>query len=203
MDGTRSLYVIKPICDNRLWAYLPPKHVEKIRNAVNTTDIKEVLKEAGFSREVDLFSELLNQAILLSATEEFSTQQLTVFITILNELWELCAACPFASIQDAVKTASQLLLQHSVQHPPQMVEIFSIRQARQCMKFILSTLFRYWKLYKYNLTPAFNLLPRFIYDDEAKTPKSTPKSPAPSGKSILHKLLRSAAGEDFTTADNL
>ncbi|KAF8563327.1 hypothetical protein P879_11657 [Paragonimus westermani] len=175
------------ICTQRLWTKLTPNQLDCLISAKSTENITSVLIEAGFSKEPDLFAELVNQALVFASSEEFSRQQLTVFVAILYELWEYCS--------EAMRLAHKLLLCHSVQRPPHLIEIFSIRLAQSSMQFIVGRFFRYWKLYKHALAPTVNLIPKFTYGDMER--KVDPVESPPSGKRVLRGILRSAVQDQF------
>ncbi|KAF5398440.1 hypothetical protein PHET_08465 [Paragonimus heterotremus] len=183
------------ICTQRLWTKLTPGQLDCLLSAKCTENITSILIEAEFSKEPDLFAELVNQALVFASSEGFSRQQLTVFVAVLYELWEYCSVCPFATIVEAMRLAHKLLLCHSVQRPPNLIEIFSIRLAQSSMQFIVNRFFRYWKLYKHALAPTVNLIPKFTYGDKERKVDSV-ESP-PSGKLILRTILKSAVQDQF------
>ncbi|VDP92339.1 unnamed protein product [Echinostoma caproni] len=165
--STNKIDRSQSICERSLWTRLTPGQNEALRCARGTHELDTILTEAGFTRATSLFVELVNHALWFAKDNALAPAQLTVLISILYELWDLCASSPFVPIQRGLAEANKLLLCHSVQRPPHSVEIFSIDLAKKCMRFIVERFFRYWKMYRYALSPGATLIPQFEYDDVA------------------------------------
>ncbi|KAF7257786.1 hypothetical protein EG68_09241 [Paragonimus skrjabini miyazakii] len=180
------------ICTHRLWTKITSGQLDCLLSAKCTENITSILIEAGFSKEPDLFAELTTTHCVCSRTVR-TVGVLFRFRTLAFS--SLNTVCPFATIVEAMQLAHKLLLCHSVQRPPNLIQIFSIRLAQISMQFIVNRFFRYWKLYKHALAPTVNLIPTFTYGDKER--KADPVESPPSGKRILRTILKSAVQDQF------
>ncbi|CAL8071898.1 unnamed protein product [Calicophoron daubneyi] len=177
----------KSICEKCLWESLSPTQIESLKSCQGSTALIDLLRSFGYSVQTDLFAEVVNAVLLFAKNERLSRQQLAVLIAIIYEILKACAADPYGRIDESLTLAHDLMLSHSVQRPPNSIEIFPIHMSRSCMKFIVDHIYCHWKMYKYNLAPTVQLVPYFAYEDsETEIKKVEPKT---SGRDVLLRII--------------
>lgn len=139
----------------------------------DTASLRRALSHLLHSRHKELPSSLVHieldlyaYALLFAASHRFTAEQTSAFFTILKSLHELCVSSPYDNLHDALQFFKQLLLRFSVNRPPFSSCLYSIAEASAITDYLLSTYFKFFKLYKYCFTKKVQLDVKLRYGEE-------------------------------------
>ncbi|CAH8456574.1 unnamed protein product [Schistosoma mattheei] len=138
--------------------------LENSLNAFESEEILQALAVAGLLSQEKLYLELTNEAVNFARKEKFSFSQLCALVSIINRVLKELSNSPYDDIQNVLDVSDKIMMSYSIQRPPHCIELFSIADSLKCVEFLVDSLFRHWRLYKFALAPTARLLPQLIYD---------------------------------------
>ncbi|CAH8457370.1 unnamed protein product [Schistosoma intercalatum] len=164
--------------------------LENSLNAFESEEILQALAVAGLLSQEKLYLELTNEAVNFARKEKFSFSQLCALVSIINRVLKELSSSPYDDIQNVLDVSDKIMMSYSIQRPPHCIELFSIADSLKCVEFLVDSLFRHWRLYKFALAPTARLLPQLIYD--TKDYESEIVDLKPSGTDLLYSILKYA-----------
>ncbi|CAH8454659.1 unnamed protein product [Schistosoma turkestanicum] len=159
-------------------------------NAFETDEVLQSLAVAGLVNEDKIYLELANEAVNFAREENFNLSQLCGLVSIINRVLEELSSSPYDDIQNVLDVSDKIMMSYSIQRPPHCIELFTIADSLKCVRFLVDSLFRHWRLYKFALAPTTRLVPQLIYD--TKDYEFNVIDLKPSGNDLLYSILKHA-----------
>ena len=171
-------------CAVLLWRDISLAQAETLLQCCNSQQLsQEVVKlvqgEAGSSNGNKLewiVADMYRYLVQFAKKKGFTAPQLSVLFSIQKSLHDACMATPYDNMDDTFILFKQLLITHSVNHPPFSVHMFDVDQVKDISDYFLSTYFKHFRMYKYAFTKKQRLNIRFKYPDVPDTPPPEPAS---------------------------
>lgn len=135
--------------------------------------IKLVQGESGLFGGTKLewiVADMYRYLILFARKKVFAAPQLSVLFSIQKSVHDACKSTPYDNLDETFALFKQLLITHSVNHPPFSVHMFDVDQVKDISDYFLSTYFKHFRMYKYAFTNKQRLNIRFKYPDLPDTP---------------------------------
>ncbi|KAK4472275.1 hypothetical protein MN116_003543 [Schistosoma mekongi] len=170
-----------------------PTAISKFGNSLNTLGRQEILQALsvfGLLNQDNVYLELTNEAVNFAKTENLNFSQLCGLVLIINEMLKELSSSAYDDIQNVLGVLDKMMMSYSIQRPPNCIELYSIADSLKCVEFLVDSLFRHWRLYKFALAPTVRLVPQLIYD--RKDYKSEVVDQKPSGTDLLYSILKHA-----------
>ncbi|XP_018648379.1 hypothetical protein Smp_150410 [Schistosoma mansoni] len=164
-------------------------------NAFEREEILQALAIAGLLSQEKVYLELTNEAVNFARKENFSFSQLCALVSVTNRVLKELSSSPFDDIQNVLNVSDKIMMSYSIQRPPHCTELFSIADSLKCVEFLVDSLFRHWRLYKFALAPTARLVPQLIYD--TKDYDSEIVDLKPSGTDLLYSILKYALDDQI------
>ncbi|KAH8852614.1 Coiled-coil domain-containing protein [Schistosoma japonicum] len=170
-----------------------PVDISKFGNSLSTLERQEILQALsvfGLLNRDKVYLELTNEAVNFSKTENLNFSQLCGLVSIINGVLKELSSSAYDNIQNVLGVLDKMMMSYSIQRPPHCIELYSIADSLKCVEFLVDSLFRHWRLYKFALAPTVRLVPQLIYDRKDYESEITDQKP--SGIGLLYSILKYA-----------
>lgn len=165
-------------CGILLWKDLSLAQAEALMQCCTAQKLsQEVVRlvqgEAGSSSRDKLewiVADMYRYLVQFAKKKGFTAPQLSVLFSIQKSIHDTCMATPYDNMDDTFTLFKQLLITHSVNHPPFSVHMFDVDQVKDISDYFLSTYFKHFRMYKYAFTKKQRLNIQFKYPDVPDTP---------------------------------
>lgn len=117
-----------------------------------------------------IVADMYRYLILFARKKGFSAPQLSVLFSIQKSIHDACRSTPYNNLDEVFTQFKELLITHSVNHPPFRLLMFDVDQVKDISDYFLSTYFKHFRMYKYAFTNKQRLNIRLKYPDLPDTP---------------------------------
>lgn len=117
-----------------------------------------------------IVADMYRYLILFARKKGFTAPQLSVLFSILKSIHDACRSTPFDNLDETFTLFKELLITHSVNHPPFRIHVFDVDQVKDISDYFLSTYFKHFRMYKYAFTNKQRLSIQLKYPDLPDTP---------------------------------
>ncbi|KAM6951142.1 cilia- and flagella-associated protein 119 [Aplochiton taeniatus] len=105
--------------------------------------------------------ELYVHTVLFCRESKFNNEQTSALLSIIKNVHQANTGrsnqTPLNNMDHCFEYCRELLLCHSVMHPPFSINLFNSEELTQITKYLLNSYIRHYNLYKYIFTPQIRL----------------------------------------------
>ena len=172
--------------------------------------VKQILGIDDNEVRSDVFVDYMTNAVYFCQESNFSDEQTSAFFAIAKRTFHASkgdestkiSAGAFLNRDDAYKTFHTLLVQHSMEKPPERVKVFNKEEVKSITVFMNSTYFRHYRAYEAAFTQEQELR-RLPLDVVVETPlRPTPWRPRRNSTLCPGENRRGDSGRNRRSNDN-